>query len=294
VAAAVCAVAVPVVVGTLTAAPQNQATLPKWEVVSVKRCKADLPPDARGAGGSSSPGRLNLECQTVSGLIQAAYINGRGPAAVAHTRIEGGPSWIHSERYSINAKAEGIADSDVMKGPMLQAILEERFQLKVHWSAREVPVYELTLAKGGPKLQPFKEGSCIPPAFPFDKPAPAGQRNCAGGFESTNQLSPIGVIRLHWEGMTIEAFTNVYLNGPFAGLDRQVVDKTGLSGKFDIRIEHARSLKPQQQGATADAADPAGPSIFTALQEQLGLKLESAKGTGDTLVVLGIERPNDN
>src|SRR5262249_43838222 len=110
VAAAVWAVTILVFVGKTTA--QSEAAPPKWEAISVKTCKADLPPDARGGGGTS-PGRLNLDCQTVSGLIQGAYINGRGPAAVAHTPIEGGPSWINSERYTINAKAEGTPSPDV-------------------------------------------------------------------------------------------------------------------------------------------------------------------------------------
>jgi uncharacterized protein (TIGR03435 family) len=281
------------VVITTTALAQSQSAPPQWEVVSVKPCKADLPPGARGTGDTSpfSPGRLHLECQTASGLIQGAYINSRGAAAVYHTSIEGGPSWINSERYTVNAKAEGTPNLNIMRGPMLQRILENRFKLKVHWVPKEVSIYKLTVAKGGPKLKPFKEGSCIPPASPFDPPpslAP-GQRFCA----TSPQPAPAGLFGLHFEGRTIDDFVQTFLNGPFAGLEREVSDKTGLTGKFDIELQYSRSLNPRQQNPP-EAGDPAGPSIFTALQEQLGLKLESGKGTGYTLVVDSIERPSEN
>lgn len=285
-------VATLIVISTATA--QEQSTAPQWEVVSVKPCKVDLPAGTRGTGSGRpfSPGRLNLECQVLSGLIQAAYINSRGVAAVYNTPIEGGPAWINSERYTINAKAEGTPAFDVMRGPMLQRILEERFNLKVHWKTREAPVYELTVAKGRPKLKPFKEGSCIPPASPFDpQPSlPAGQRFCG----MSPQPAPAGLLHVHYEGSTIQDFVATLLNGPFSGLDREVTDKTGLTGKFDIELEFARTLNVRQEPAPVETADPAGLSIFTALQEQLGLKLESARGTGYSLVIDSIERPSEN
>jgi uncharacterized protein (TIGR03435 family) len=233
-----------------------------------------------------------LECQLASGLIQAAYINSRGVAAVYHTPIEGGPSWINSERYTINAKAEGTPPIDLMRGPMLQRILEERFQLKVRWAPKEAPVYELTVAKGGPKLKPFREGICVAPASPFDTPPslPPGQRFCG----ASPQPAPPGLFRLHYEGRTIQDFVATFFNGPFSGLDREVTDKTGLTGKFDIELEYARNFNGRQQDSPFDATDPAGPSIFTALRDQLGLKLDSARGTGYALVIDSIERPSEN
>ena len=174
---------------------------------------------------------------------------------------------------------------------MLQRILENRFKLKVHWVPKEVSIYKLTVAKGGPKLKPFKEGSCIAPVSPFD-PAPSlapGQRFCT----TSPRPAPAGLFGLHFEGSTIEDFVQTFLNGPFAGLEREVSNKTGLTGKFDIELQYSRSLNPRQQNPP-EAGDPAGPSIFTALQEQLGLKLESAKGTGYTLIVDSIERPSEN
>ena len=74
--------------------------------------------------------------------------------------IEGGPGWVASERYTINAKAEDNANAYVMQGPLLQTLLENRFKLKIHRETREIPIYELVVAKGGPKLKPFREGIC--------------------------------------------------------------------------------------------------------------------------------------
>jgi uncharacterized protein (TIGR03435 family) len=99
------------------------------------------------------------------GLIQAAYVifaNGHAMTNPSHIPISGGPEWINSDRYTIDAKPEDPQTLEMMNGPMLQALLEERFRLKVHREVREVPVYSLTEAKTGLKLKPFKEGSCTP------------------------------------------------------------------------------------------------------------------------------------
>jgi uncharacterized protein (TIGR03435 family) len=264
----------------------------KFEVASIKPCKADVVPEGGRRGGGRenfSPGRLNLECHTVKGLIQMAYVlfaDGR-----VHPRmvvpVEGGPGWINTELYTIDAKAEGTPSHGVMHGPMLQALLEERFQLKVHRETREISVYALTVAKGGLKLKPFQEGSCTPidfdayfaqfPPPPLPEP-PQGQRYCTtrGTSKGLNNL-------VEAEGMSLDLFTRDYLGR----LDRPVINRTGLAGLFDFRLEFA----PDE--TVSD--DPAGaPSIFTALQQQLGLKLEAAKGPGEFLVIDRVERPSGN
>jgi len=91
-------------------------------------------------------------------IISTARLNAGAPNPV----LEGGPSWIDSDRYQISAKAEGAVSRDVMNGPMLQALLEERFQLRIHRETREVPIYALTVAKSGLKLHPADGGSCTP------------------------------------------------------------------------------------------------------------------------------------
>ena len=118
---------------------------------------------------------MTLNCITVQGLIDAAYVmyaDGRNFNRMKQQLIpiEGGPGWIDSERYTINAKAENDANAYLMEGPLLQTLLENRFKLKIHRETREIPVYNLVVAKGGPKLKPFQEGSCTPmPPIDFTK-----------------------------------------------------------------------------------------------------------------------------
>jgi uncharacterized protein (TIGR03435 family) len=93
--------------------------------------------------------------------------------------IKGGPDWIHSEVYEITAKAEGLLGVEMMQGPMLQALLEDRFQLKIHRETNGGPVYALTLAAGGSKLKPFQEGTCTKMPLTFSPPVlPSGQWYC--------------------------------------------------------------------------------------------------------------------
>ncbi len=147
----------------------------KFEVATIRLCDSDA--GGRSGGGKSTSGRLVLNCQSLGdadrsfpGLIAQAY----GLFAGGHRNppwtmppVEGGPAWLKSDRYEIVAKAAGDTSQDTMNGPMLQALLEDRFKLKVHRETREIPVYALTVAKAGPephplgpKLHPFKEGSC--------------------------------------------------------------------------------------------------------------------------------------
>jgi uncharacterized protein (TIGR03435 family) len=100
---------------------------------------------------------------TVRLLVRAAYTALSGEQIAARQmEIVGGPGWIDNDHFDISAKAEGPTGPATMIGPMLRALLEERFQLKVHTEPRESPVYSLTVAKGGPKLTPAKDGSCVP------------------------------------------------------------------------------------------------------------------------------------
>jgi len=141
----------------------------------------------RGAGFSASDGKLNTGCIALAdvdstGLIQRAYVRFAGGLPHFWTGvvpITGAPDWIHAELFDIEARAEGNPTEEMMQGPMLQTLLEDRFKLKVHRETREVPVYALTLEQGGSGLKPFAEGSCIPPPskIPFPELAP-GQQYC--------------------------------------------------------------------------------------------------------------------
>jgi uncharacterized protein (TIGR03435 family) len=310
---AMAAIAGPIVVGLLSA-PQTRPQSPaagmksEFDVASIKACKAG---DAGGGGGrggggggSLSPGRLNLNCQTVRDLIATAYVlyaNGQSHRGVPFSRlpISGGPAWINSERYTINARAEGTPSEGMMFGPMLQTLLEDRLKLRIHRESTEVPVYSLTIVKSGLKLQRAEEGSCTPRDL-TKSPQPRlepGQKPFCGTARLVRRNGP----NFTWEvyAMNLDEFSK-WLN---LSLDRLVIDKTGITGRFDFHLEFASDettpgLLPGggDPGGTPGAAplDPAGPSIFTALQQQLGLKLEPAKGPGESLVIDHVERPSKN
>ena len=274
------------------------AAAPKFEVVSVKPCK-DGGTGGRNGGGNQSPGTLRVSCQPVKDLIRDAYdllAGGRLPRGFISRNsrtvpIEGGPGWINSDRYNIDAKTEGPATDEMMRGPMMRTLLEDRFQLKIHRETRQGPVYELRAAQGGPKLEPVEYGKCTPVEdFDFRKLAP-GQKPpllCNGAMVQSGKLV--------FFAMSIADFCQ---NLTWNALDRPVIDKTGIAGKFNFRIEFAPDeATPQFLPANGDpagaASEPAGPSIFTALQQQLGLKVERATGPVEFLVIDHIERPAEN
>jgi uncharacterized protein (TIGR03435 family) len=274
---------------------QTRTAIPRFEVASIKPCIDVLPPNGRAGGVSRlSPGRLSLPCQTVKSLIQMAHDQySTGKSKVGRpVPIEGGPAWINSVRYTIEAKAEDAQSDGMMMGPMLQTLLDDRFKLKIHRETTEVPVYLLTVVKGGLKLQPFKEGTCTPRDLSQFPPPPLGPDSCRF-FAGTNGPNMAWIV----QGATIDEFCKIVL----PRMDRPVIDRTGLTGRFNFPLEYMpdatsySSLRegPDRPAATSD--DPAaGPSIFTALQQQLGLKLEPAKGPADFLVIDRVERPSEN
>jgi uncharacterized protein (TIGR03435 family) len=305
VAAGVATLVLPIIVGIVNTpsiwaqSPQSQSArvaTPKFEVASIRSCK-DFGPGERGANSNLSPGRMTLNCYVVQSLILSAYlqfangVDARDPGLVLTPPIEGGPAWINSERYTINAKAEGDASSGLMQGPMLQVLLEERFKLKVHFETKgATPAYALTVAKGGSKMKPFVEGECTrhDPRTPL---AP-DEKACVGQNKRTGPNMVIDV-----QGITMDEFAKRYLDGsPLAGLDRRVVDRTSITGRFDIHLEYAPPLNiiALRQRNGNDDGEPTAPSMFTAIQEQLGLKLEPTKEPQQLLVIDHMERPSEN
>jgi uncharacterized protein (TIGR03435 family) len=251
----------------------------------------------------------------VAGIIHAAYgpfASGRPLEAASPLHyidavpISGGPAWIYTDQYQIKAKAPGDPDLEMMRGPMMQALLEDRFQLKIRRETRESPAWLLTVAKGGPKLQPFQEGSCVPETFPPAPPQP-GQKSC---FELDQEVRNAETARgrvpgfgLQRHGMKFAEFS-VWL---FGISDRVVIDKTGISGRYDFHLEFApddttpgalrrlQIMRERNAGQPDAAPDPGGDQpLLTAIQQQLGLKLESAKGPRDFLVIDHVERPSGN
>jgi uncharacterized protein (TIGR03435 family) len=176
----------------------------------------------------------------------------------------------------------------MMEGPMMQAILEDRFKLKIHRETRQGPVYELALGKGSPKLKPLQDGSCTPVVVGRTlPPLAAPQHYCR------NMVSPRSV---DFEGGTLSMFAGL-LN---LILDRPVIEKTGITNYFEIHLKFSPddSAAPRPDtadpGAAAAVRAPDAPGIFQAVQEQLGLKLLPAKGPVDVLVIDHIERPSEN
>src|SRR5213078_2961987 len=136
----------------------------RFDVVSIKPCKPNVTNGVPAVGGDSSPGRLSIGCGILAetdnvGLIQRAYNRYASGKLTSEKMIpiEGGPDWIHSERFAIDAKADGQPGILMMQGPMMQTILEDRFKLKIHRETRQGPVYELALGKGSPTLKPFQD-----------------------------------------------------------------------------------------------------------------------------------------
>jgi uncharacterized protein (TIGR03435 family) len=266
---------------------QSPAARPEFEVASIK-------PNTSGNGMTMIRppvgGRFTATNARLKMLIGLAY-------KLQDYEISGGPAWINTDGYDVTAKA---TDSNIgidQLRPMLQTLLEDRFQLKVHRESKEVPVYALLPGKNGPKLPEAKEGGCT--AFNSNSPPPPppapGQfppTPCGGFFMGPN----------HLEGgkIAMEQFVGALSNL----LGRPVIDKTGFKGTFDVKLDFSpegtrmggRGGFGPPPGAPAEAgnADNGPPSIFTAIQDQLGLKLESQKGPGELLVIDHAEKASEN
>ncbi|HEY3840069.1 MAG TPA: TIGR03435 family protein [Bryobacteraceae bacterium] len=234
-------------------APAGEA---RFEVASVK----PAPPDAPGMFSRILPdGGWKIDGATLRNLIGMAY-------GVRGFQVSGGPKWIDTDRFDIDARSvvwdtgnppdrARMSEEYKRTNERLRNLLADRFHLTLHPETREQPVYALVVAKGGPKLQEAKESE-----VPF--------------------IRQMGPGKLKGEAVGL-AMLIVNLS---SSLDRRIIDKTGLSGKYTFELKWEPSL----------AADAEGATIFTALQEQLGLRLESEKGPVKFLVIDSIQRPPQN
>lgn len=305
-AAGLAAVAAPIVFGLLNVQPSRAQSQPaaqaprrSFEVASVK-------PDKSGGMGVFfrilPGGRFEAHNVPLKFLLEAAY-------NVKDSQISGVPGWASSEHYNIDAKADDSAAEAMRKmSPderkdalmlMLQSLLEDRFKLALHHESKEMQIYALVVAKNGPKfhettLTPDQLNLKAPPPPP--PPGPGGARPRGG-----EGIWMMGRGNLSFRGAGLDMFANMLSRQ----LGRIVVDKTCLNGKYDFALrwtpdEGERPVFPGPPGGpNGNAAAPpppeaTGPSIFTALQEQLGLKLESQKGPVDVVVIDHVERPSEN
>jgi uncharacterized protein (TIGR03435 family) len=256
------------------AAPQaaNPAVqLPSYDVASIKPSKA-----GDGSTLLFRTGTFTAKGMTLKSLIKEAY-------GIEDDQISEAPKWVSSQTYDIEAKVDG-ADaatleklSDDQSRLMFQSFLRDRFQLKVHWETKDLPVLALVVAKGGPKLQQAKPGDTYPDGIkgPDGKPEGHAGMMMWGRGRLTGQGIPIGNL--------VPPLTQE--------LGRIVQDKTGLTGKYDIEL---RWTTDDAAPDSRSASDSPGPSIFTAMQEQLGLKLESQKAPVKVLLIDHVEQPPPN
>jgi bla regulator protein blaR1 len=269
---AVCAAAAAILAaGTLVRAQQQSTPRPAFEVASIKRDVSGEP-----AMFTCVP-TCHLERMTFKDLVIFAY-------RVHDFQVTGGPSWIDSERYDIDAKTEGPPSSNpeyvALQYRRLQTLLRDRFNLTIHRETKELPIYELTVAKKGPKLQ---TPNCLQREPGDFTVAPGKYCGLIGGSMAGGGLQA---------SSTTMANLARFLSSM---LSRTVVDKTGITGEFDLQLTFTpdRPTAPPPDPAGFHPAD-GGPDFFTALQEQLGLKLESAKGPVEVLVIDHAERPSEN
>jgi uncharacterized protein (TIGR03435 family) len=286
---------------------QAQSGRPEFEVASLKS-NSGCENTPRAGSLSPSPGLLEMPCVTLQALIQAAY-GTFGDGVTANMQpllIEGGPTWMTSDHYRLEAKAEGPARTELMAGPMLQELLEERFQLKTHRQTREMPVYSMTVTRSGLKVEALAEGACIPidPRHLPPQPAPGQPPPNLCGFTMMG-FTPKGNTMMEVRGVNMTQFAQ-RLSGR---VDRLVIDKTGVAGKFNFHLEYA--LEPSMRGPaavlgrggdTTNAGNPSdlqmpgdpAPTIFGALQDQIGLRLSSDKGLVEFLVIDHVQKPTGN
>jgi uncharacterized protein (TIGR03435 family) len=282
---------------------QSDAVAPRFEVVSIKPCA----PGARDpVPVPITPGRVTVNCISVMGLIRQSYILfANGTMNLLPEKIvpmEKSPAWIDSGLYTIEAKAESKPGQappgqGMMFGPMMQAVLEDRFKVKVHREIGQVPVYELIVGKGGPKLQAATEGGCV--VQDLDQPlTPLARGQVRRPF--------CGMPLIMNNGFDLHGATMAQLCTALSGrVGRKVIDKTGIAGVFDIRLDWSNGdlpfvpapPPPPPQPGVPPAPGPDPAEVTARIQEalrKLGLKLDPAQGPGQFLVVDRVERPSGN
>jgi uncharacterized protein (TIGR03435 family) len=236
----------------------------RFEVASLKPSNGT----ARGGGIRPAPGGERYEARNcpIRLMIQVAY-------RVKPEQIVGGPAWLDTDRYDMEAKAEKPSTADELH-VMLMNLLVDRLGLQFHREKREMPVYALTVDNGGARLKPH---------------------------EAANSGEP-------WIDQTEEKFLHVKMKAMSVTMDyfafrlsllmdRPVIDFTGLPGGYDFTLEYTRDLPPGLPvGATlnGEVPDTSGPTVFAAVQQQLGLQLKAQKGLADVIVIEHVERPNAN
>ena len=259
-----------------------------FEAASVKPSNPEANPNMVGIRRQPG-GRFNTINTPVRMLITFAY-------QIQGYQLVGGPDWIANERYDVVAKMEGDPPA-VIPGTgadhmMLAArtFLADRFKLAIHKETREMDIYALVMAKPGgkpgPKLIPAR-GGCSPEELAARRgappPAPGGPPPVVCGIQQ-------GPGRIRFGNYPLSLFANSISNR----VGRAVVDRTGLTGNWEFELEFQAEVPPGQlpPGAPPPPIDPDAPNFFTAVTEQLGLRLDATKGPVEVWVIDGVEKPS--
>jgi uncharacterized protein (TIGR03435 family) len=303
-----------------------QDAKPAFDVVSIK---PSAPNVAGMRGGGARGNRYTMSNATLRMLLQSGYQRISPGTPPGQLQIIGGPNWMDSDRYDVQATVDcsgGVLSRDQLQ-LMVQSMLEDRFQLKAHMETRELQVYNLVVGKDGAKIkasedqtppalgggaQPCGPAPSAPPPPPPPPPPPfAGER---GGPSDPKFTLPRGAMMMMMNptGLTLQA-SGVPVTSLIAMLQQQIgrpiIDKTDLKGLFDFKLQFspeglnlpgppggfAPGGAPPPPGAgpsPPSSADPV-PSLFTAIQE-LGLKFESSKGPVAVLVIDSVQKPKEN
>lgn len=289
---------------TTASAGTKLAASAKFEVASIRQLRPSDMRDRRG--GILNPpndGRFYAATVTVKTLVVLAY-------DVLPSQIAGGPDWIDSQSFDIQAKADSATDAELrnlnpldaklVKEHMLQALLADRFNLTLRHDTKQLPIYVLEVAKNGPRLQQAK-GVPLPPWAANDGTDNLSSSKIARGVDARANGGE--------EHLDFPSFSTSFLAKVLTPLlGRVVVDKTELLGQYNIKLHWASmgpmvmhgpggepGMPPGENGAPSTAPPaPSGPSIFTAIQEQLGLKLTPTKGPVQALVIENVDKPSEN
>jgi len=262
-------------------AQETAANQPAFDIVSIRPHKDGATPDT----GPTPNGYRSIDAPLLVAIRNAYIPTGQGEMAYfSEDRILNVPDWLRRDHYDLEAR---VAEADLkrwhnpaeqgsMLRAMLQAALADQLKLAIHRETKVAPVYELTVNKNGPKFAESKPGT----------PRPPGMNLPDGGVLVMSAPDHL----MHLYGCTIQVLARLLTN--MTG--RQVVDKTGLTGHYDLAIDRIPIQAPAAPSATGNPPADEGPSIFTALADRLGLRLVSTKTSIETLVIDHIEKPIPN
>jgi uncharacterized protein (TIGR03435 family) len=279
----------------------------EFDVASVKPNKSDDPPHSNfplGPGDVYVPNG-GLFSATNFALVNYIYFAYKVLGNQSRYVLPQLPGWVTTDRFDIQARAAGNPAKDGMR-MMMRSLLADRFHLATHYEDRKVPVLAWVLArpgKTGQQLQPHANDSACPtnappPSATASAQTPSPSQTVAGGFPALCNgvlgMAPSvpGRVRAGARNVTIAFIADAFSGA--AGVGRPMVDQTGLAGTFDFTLEWT----PEPGSPVAPEADfqpdPSGPSFEEALREQLGIKLQSQKGSVHVLVVDHVEHPSEN